>query len=272
MKPFAVTCRAIAIAAVLLSGALSAHAARRSGTALDDASHASTPLARPAAVAPHAASSDDDAPCLKPCPSSTSSTQTSRLDANRTTPRPTMPASSDARGEKRERGRTTPNGIAQVHRPAAQRTRGHVRNTPATPGMGLLLRFGTNAGQEISLNADDSGFSPASVRSGRAPPRAGPHSTFAPAALPRCFALATPSRAQRPTPPAGAPQQISTTTTDDRFAPRRFRVPAVHASGMTAALAASFIGFTPGRLPRPHAACVKGAAACIPPPFGGRFA
>jgi hypothetical protein len=78
-----------------------------------------------------------------------------------------------------------------------QRGKGSVRNTPATPGMGLLLRFGTNAGQEISFLADPILPRCSDFISGRAPPRAGPSPNPAPAALPSDHPLATSSRDPR---------------------------------------------------------------------------
>ncbi len=263
MKPFVVICRAMAIAAVLLWSALPAGAARHGGTTLDDIGHPRAPQAAPTAAPTPAAPAHDDDPCLRPCPPAASATATLHEPCRGTRSLPAMPR--DHRTEKRERGRTTPAGAAQLHRPTAQRSKGTVRNTPATPGMGLLLRFSTDAGREISFN--DARFSPnaSSMRSGRAPPRAGPSPNSAPASLPRPHHLAITSRAPRPLPPGAPPIEP-----DDPREPSP-RAPGSAAAPTACVLAIPTAVHGPAPLPSTgsRAIRVKGRTACILTPFGG---
>jgi hypothetical protein len=240
MKLPAVSHLAIMIAAVLLSSAAVAHAGRRGGTALEDPAHAraNVPAARPAAPAARGGACDDDSPCLRPCAPESRGGAAAHPELDRTPGRAAQPASSDQRAEKRERGRTAPTGVEQSHRPPALRGKATVRSMPATPGMGLLLRFGTHAGLEISLNSDDVRLPVLSMRSGRAPPRAGPHPNLAPASPPRLSFLAIPSRAQRPSSPAGAPQ-YQPDTDDDPCTPSVQRLPASARHGAADCLACS---------------------------------
>jgi len=94
-----------------------------------------------------------------------------------------MPAP-DHRGEKREHGKTTTGVALKTQRPTTQRSKGNVRNAPATPGMGMLLRMGASAGREISYRIDLIPNEPLEHISGRAPPRATALTHFAPASPP----------------------------------------------------------------------------------------
>jgi hypothetical protein len=93
--------------------------------------------------------------------------------------------------DKRAHGKAATSPAIKAQRPSTARNRSSSRQTPATPSMGSLLRVGTGAGQEISLYLEDAHSTARTSISGRAPPRAGPPSTFAPAALP----VAPPDRA-----------------------------------------------------------------------------
>ncbi len=277
MKPFAAAFRAIVIAVVLASSARLASAARADGTLLDESARAHAP-ASPAHLVPapaaHAAPCcDDDAPTLRSTAAPRCSTLV-HIDAARAASRPSLPATPDHRGEKRERGRATTSGTAQVHRPQAQRLKGQVRNTPATPGMGLLLRFGTNAGREISMNVDDLCHAPTSSRSGRAPPRAGPSSNLALASSPRAQHLAPHARALRPESLEGVqPSPTDDTSNPDRPAPSSARPATASAPIERAAHDDASPDIQTERLPGSRAVRSKGASACLtPPPFGGFIA
>jgi hypothetical protein len=119
-----------------------------------------------------------------------------------TAPRPAAPPVDSHREDKREHGRAAPSTSLNRHRPATPRSKDSLRNMPATPGMGMLLRMGTGAGRELSLLLDGITCAPSALRSGRAPPRAGPHSTLArdpiACAADLCSATVTP-----PSTPAG---------------------------------------------------------------------
>lgn len=81
-----------------------------------------------------------------------------------------------------------------------------MRNLPAAPGMGTLLRVGVTAGREISWLEFELPSAPTSRHSGRAPPLAPTHSNPAPAATPVApplaanLASARTSSAPRPLP------------------------------------------------------------------------
>jgi hypothetical protein len=98
---------------------------------------------------------------------------------------------SESRGERREAARPVPNAGGHLQRPSGARAKSTVRSSPATPGMGLLLRIGTSAGRELSWLQDDFVPSSSAPRSGRAPPRASPNRHFARDPL-ACAAALTP--------------------------------------------------------------------------------
>jgi hypothetical protein len=92
--------------------------------------------------------------------------------------------SSDHRGEKREHGKTATGVALKTQRPSTQRSKGNIRNAPATPGMGTLLRMGASAGREISYLLDMTPIEPLEHISGRAPPPATALTPLAPASPP----------------------------------------------------------------------------------------
>jgi hypothetical protein len=100
---------------------------------------------------------------------------------------------SDAPAREHKREHAT--AIARAPRPAPQRVRVSIRNLPATPGMGTLLRVGVTAGREISWLEFNVPFAPTSSHSGRAPPPGSTPANLAPAALPGAPPIAAPLRA-----------------------------------------------------------------------------
>ncbi|HTR96948.1 MAG TPA: hypothetical protein VMH61_03515 [Candidatus Acidoferrales bacterium] len=176
------------------------------------------------------------------------------------TPRTTLPLPADSHGRKHDHGRAMPNASVQVHRPATSRSKSMIRSTPATPGMGLLLRFGTSAGREISLEINNLSHAPIAPRPGRAPPRAAPLAVGAPTALPADAASLFAGRRAL----LGAPASLLA---------RSFRAPRASAKNVGV--------FTLAGVGSPNAQesttgsgtdRMKGAAACPCMPFGGRTA
>ena len=160
------------------------------GMSLDESARTPTAAApkhtSPPASASHSPASSEAAPGYPGSAPHVSSTATrtaakpaTRVEIAPAAPRPSMPPTDSHRADKREHGRTAPCTSLNRHRPPSSRSRDLLRNTPATPGMGLLLRMGTGAGRELSLLLDGITCAPSALRSGRAPPRAGPHSTLA---------------------------------------------------------------------------------------------
>lgn len=117
---------------------------------------------------------------------------------------PTAPArnSSDAAARRRE----SATSVTRTPPKPQPRAKVSMRNLPAAPGMGTLLRVGVTAGREISWLDFELQSAPTSRHSGRAPPRAPTLSNPAPAATPVApppaanFASALTSFAPRPLP------------------------------------------------------------------------
>jgi len=84
--------------------------------------------------------------------------------------RPPQSPVRDHRTERRDAGRQVPGPTAHLHRPVTHRSKTPERNTPATPGMGLLLRISAGDSHELSALIDDPSAAPAHLRRGRAPP------------------------------------------------------------------------------------------------------
>ena len=264
MKPLATVRMLIVLATVLVTAASPVRSAQRGGMALDETPHAHAPAAAartPAAPAPHAQPAGDDAPgspsCTKP-----NASGAAHHELGATTPGSTLPAKAERHAEKR--GRTTPANGSQMHRPQAHRGKSAARGTPATPGMGMLLRIGTNAGREISYRFDVTDAPNLALRSGRAPPRAGPHSHLAPAPQPRGYNFAVSPRTQRSTRLASAAPSRSDAPSHP-CACRAF----ARAPGLSAAVVA-LPSFQPEPFYGSHAARSRGEAARFVMPLGGR--
>ena len=159
------------------------------GMSLDESARAHTAAPRhtsPPASVSHSPASSEEAPGYPGSAPHVSSTATrtvakpaTHVEIAPAAPRPSMPPPDNHGADKREHGRTPPGTSLNQHRPTSSRSRDLLRKTPATPGMGLLLRMGTGAGRELSLLPDGITCSPSALRSGRAPPRASPHPIFA---------------------------------------------------------------------------------------------
>jgi hypothetical protein len=166
-----------------------------------------------------------------------------------------------------ERARTLPNSALRTPHPV-QHTKHAARTTPATPGMGVLLRIGTSGGREISFFLDQLPHAPIAPRSGRAPPVVWPLCSFAP--LPAAASVRPAFRPlARTCLRALTPDPIATLsplhTVRAPLGERCFGVPAPATFGATA-LATPL---TPERYLRSLASRPKGAAACPTTPFGG---
>jgi len=267
MSLTAVIRRTLVVVAVLLSSAALAQAGHRGAMSLDEPvrAHPPAPVLRAAPTSPRASLDDQPTLVRTPVPS-VPCTTTVRPDPNRAPARPYLPSLPDRRDHRATTGNT-----ARVHVPPTHRSKGQVRNTPATPGMGLLLRFSANAGSEISMNLDAAARGPSSRHPGRAPPASYGPSTPAPAARPRpATPLAIPSRGPRPGSLSGAMTRFRTPADDLHAAsmPRRAPAPARVAACVQATPAC----LRTERTTRSRAARMKGAAACLTPPFGGRNA
>jgi hypothetical protein len=257
------TVRRLLVASALLFGsAVLAHAGN--GTCYEDCTRGRTTVST-AATSGHTATrlTPEDSPGLPVASSPTSSARAGSL-APATLPHastPPLPASPDHRSEKRERGRAPVGTTVNSHRPATQRSKGAVRNTPATPGMGMLLRMGASAGREISMITDVRPQSDLGCQRGRAPPRGDHTSNLEPALPPFGSPLAaTPARHPLT---AGAPEL-----------PIRHRLIAAAPPSPGACACAAFVANGPDALPmerlaRSCAVRLKGAAARSFLPFGG---
>jgi hypothetical protein len=82
------------------------------------------------------------------------------------------------------RKRESASTLNRPARPATPRAKISMRNLPAAPGMGTLLRVGVSAGREISMLEYTVPSAPRTAHSGRAPPRGDAIAHLAPAALP----------------------------------------------------------------------------------------
>ena len=257
--------RRISLVAGLIVACATLAYAGRGGTGLEECGRArnATP---PQPPRPVATTLSDDLPTLVRNSTLAASATTTHAEVGTSTPRSTLPLPFDHRNDKRERGRATPPSASlHVHRPITNRSKSAIRSTPATPGMGLLLRFGTSAGREISLNTDHLSHAPLALRPGRAPPRGSPCAAGSPELHPLARAVASGSTfAGRPT-STGALAFAHTAT-------ETFHRPWARAL----ACRASDAGFAAGRpasgeelLHRSRASRLKGTAARPDTPFGG---
>ena len=156
-----------------------------------------------------------------PKPSRSTSTPSSHpVELSPTTATPPLPPASAPPAHKRE----SATSVSRAPRPGSQRVKVSMRNLPATPGMGTLLRVGVSAGREISLLDFTLPASSRTVHSGRAPPAPAAISHPAPAALPG----APPSAANFASAQVPAAPQRNTESTPDQLnapgpAPRDLR-------------------------------------------------
>jgi hypothetical protein len=258
--------RTLALVALLAAFVATAHA-DRGATLLDESQHARVPasLVGQSASAHHAPSecgSCVGSPSARNVPPASFSPAAA--------PHAPGPAAPARPAEKREHARTsTPATVLHTHRPTAQRSKSAARNTPATPGMGTLLRFGAAAGREISVLIDCEKQTLSTRHSGRAPPAGrgnAPHASALPpfgsptAAIP--FARHELPGAACPAAPTSRPFERSAPRESDRDPARR--APSVDGNAPPA--------LRSGASDHPRAARVKGATACSLTPFGGSHA
>lgn len=97
---------------------------------------------------------------------------------------PASPATRTGSGDAPARRRESATSISRTPPKPQPRAKVSMRNLPAAPGMGTLLRVGVTAGREISWLDFELPTAPTSRHSGRAPPRAPTLSNPAPAATP----------------------------------------------------------------------------------------
>jgi hypothetical protein len=124
------------------------------------------------------------------------------------------------------RKRESATSVSRAPRPAAQRAKVSMRNLPATPGMGTLLRVGVSAGREISFLDFTLPSAPRTAHSGRAPPLGRAISHPAPAALPGAPPTAANNASAHLSAAPHRSTESTTTTTEPnppRRAPRDFR-------------------------------------------------
>jgi hypothetical protein len=268
------TLRTLGVSLALLAGASMAIAG--GGLSLDEHPRAPAPATRanpPAVATP--ASASDDAPRLSHAavrgtfgPARTTQPPALRADGVPVTQRTPQAPAGDHRTDKQERGRPAPSTVVHAHRPGAQRAKGAMRSSPATPGMGLLLRMGTGAGRELSLLLDDVPYAPSTMRAGRAPPRAGPHSTLARDPIACAAAPAPRFVTPQPVPPGVTPPTSSVACAFQSADPPR-ECTCARATCLTAPRSQPSPALPMERIPCSRAARLKGAAACIVLPFGG---
>ena len=131
------------------------------------------------------------------CTGTTPCTRPSELRSTASaTPKPSR-QEQPARSHQRNAATTN---LSRTSRQAPQRSKVNVRNLPATPGMGTLLRVGSTAGREISWIDLGVPSAPWLTRGGRAPPRGPTLATSPPAALPAAPPQAAPLRVCPPSP------------------------------------------------------------------------
>lgn len=264
-KSLAAIVRVAAILLALLTCASLSIAARHGGTALEDGGHAPAPARVIAPAAPRPAPSIDDAPGTPAVDKGSARTPARHEIA------PVAPVDPRAVASgRRDRGRTTANG-SRLQRPSHHRGKNAAHGAPATPGMGLLLRMSTSAGREISFVDDIVIAPPGRSRSGRAPPRASPPSTLAPASPPRVFTLATSSRAPRS---AFGPNASSNESIDDAPCARALaaREPLTPARPAHARDAGVVLTHVPEPRAGSRTSVRESAAVRSPMPLGGRSA
>jgi hypothetical protein len=228
------------------------------GVSLDDRAHEPAAAAHatpPVTTLPAAAF--EDAPGLTH--GSAHGAPALRLDAASGAPRAPQVPASDHRADKREHGRPVPSTALHVHRPATQRSKGSLRNSPATPGMGLLLRMGTGAGRELSLFLDDVPSALSSMRSGRAPPRAAAYPTQARDPIASAAASAPRFATPQAVPPGVAPPPPTAFALQPADHPRE--CPCARAAPPTARGTEASPSFTPERSTCSRAERLKGASA-----------
>lgn len=146
---------------------------------------------------------------------------------------PTASAPPPAPSAPPARKHESANSISRAPRPNSPRVKVSMRNLPATPGMGTLLRVGVSAGREISWLDFKVPSAPSTSHSGRAPPGSSAIAHPAPAALP------------------GAPPQAA-----NRARAQTSAAPPSFASPRTTPIETN----PPGRSPRDFRACADGLA------------
>lgn len=188
--------RRAAICCILSIACVStAVAARRSNASAEDCGQ-SAPKAAAAASAPAHANApvalplvpgEDNAPTVMrnvPLPATPHRTDYSNVPST-DTPGAHTPSPADRPADRRAPRKSSPASSVRTTRPGVQRAKAPLRQMPATPGMGTLLRFGITVGKEVSWSLEGRHDLMISLDlSGRAPPRAGPHSNSSPAAWP----------------------------------------------------------------------------------------
>lgn len=110
----------------------------------------------------------------------------------------------DHRSEKRENHRATPSPLIKAQPPTHHRTKNPSRNTPATPGMGQLLRMGSGTETDLTLLEARTPSRHMEVSSDRGPPAGDEPLRLSPAALPRVHHPQAPAPAPEPLLPRSA--------------------------------------------------------------------
>ena len=161
----------------------------------------------------------DDVYAPKAARSSAASTRPTEMSPTASAPAP-APSAPPARKHE------SATSISRAPRPSSPRVKVSMRNLPATPGMGTLLRVGVSAGREISWLDFTIPSAPRSSHSGRAPPGASAIAHPAPAALPGAPPqAANRARAQTSAAPPSIPSPETTPieTNPPGRSPRDFR-------------------------------------------------
>ncbi len=104
----------------------------------------------------------------------------------------------DHRNEKRENHRATPSPLVKAQRPSSQRSKSAGRNTPATPGMGQLLRMGSGTKSDLTMLEHTPASHHMDLSSDRGPPAGDEPQCLPPAALPRAHHPQAPVPAPEP--------------------------------------------------------------------------
>ena len=104
----------------------------------------------------------------------------------------------DHRNEKRENHRATASPLVKAQRPNSQRSKSAGRNTPATPGMGQLLRMGSGTKSDLTMLEQTPAPHHMDLSSDRGPPAGDEPMRLSPATLPRAHHLQAPVPAPEP--------------------------------------------------------------------------
>lgn len=109
------------------------------------------------------------------------------------------------RNEKRENHRATTSPLVKAQRPTHQRSKSANRNSPATPGMGQLLRMSSGTRTDLTLLDERAIRRPNETGSSRGPPADDDSYRLAQAASPRVHHLQAPEPAPEPRLPRSEP-------------------------------------------------------------------